>query len=90
MSRARLTHYKVRPDELLDLLDAADAGASMGLVRCPGGRLIRDGYMCSHCGKDPTEIIEKDGKRYRSCGAPAARMVAKRDLTKLFPVHIEG
>jgi hypothetical protein len=90
MSRARLTHYKIKPDDLLDLIDGyVEANAGAILVRCPGGRLIRDGYMCGHCGKDPSEVIEKDGKRYRSCGSPAKRVVATTDLMTMIPVMIE-
>jgi hypothetical protein len=91
VSRAKLLAYKVKPDELLDLIDGLSEANSGGLlVRCPGGRLIRDGYMCGHCGKDPTEVIERKGKRYRSCGAPAAQVIASEDLLTLIPTMIEG
>jgi hypothetical protein len=101
MSIAKLKHYKVRPDDLLDLIDAADAAqASAILKRCPGGRLIRDGYMCGICGKDPSARYDSKGnevygrtpgeKQFGRCGAPAKRVLAKDDLTRLYPTHIEG
>ncbi len=37
--------------------------------RCPGGRLVIDGYVCPHCGAD----FEED----RRCGKPMASVVAR-------------
>lgn len=36
----------------LDLAKLAEAYLIIG--RCPGGRPIVDGYMCHHCGADPS------------------------------------
>lgn len=89
--RARLTHYKLTPAELLDLVDAANMGdAAAILTRCPGGRLIRDGYVCGHCGRDPTEVFERDGKKYRRCGKPAQQTLAETDLMTLIPSMLGG
>ena len=101
MSKAKLTHYKLKPDELLDLIDGFDAAncASI-LTRCPGGRLIRDGYMCGHCGEDPSARYDEKGepsygptpgvKRFGRCGAPARKVLATQDLTTMIPTLIEG
>ena len=99
-ARARLLAYKIRPDELLDLIDGlACADASAILKRCPGGRLIRDGYMCTHCGQDPSARFLANGepsygrepgvKRFGRCGAPAKRVIASEDLLQMIPTLIE-
>lgn len=31
----------------------------MLLTRCKGGRVIAEGYMCNHCGKDPDDKCGK-------------------------------
>ncbi|WP_156295611.1 hypothetical protein [Methylobacterium aquaticum] len=60
----------IEPEILRDLLDRALIADDVGLKRCSGGRIIRDGYICPHCGKDPTRVIEQGGRRFRECGAP--------------------
>jgi hypothetical protein len=56
---------------MADIIDRTDrndlialAESYLPMARCPGGRIIMDGYICAHCGKDPT-----DGK----CGKPKRR-----------------
>ena len=41
----------------------------MNFERCPGGRVILDGYMCAHCGKDPG---------FGKCGKPKRRKKGKK------------
>lgn len=82
----------VHPDDLRDLLDLAYlAQISHIAKRCVGGRYVMDGYMCSHCDADPTHVTERDGKRYRQCGAPKKKNVKPstlvEDLRNVFPVE---
>lgn len=46
-----------------DIFRVADRHAR--LLTCPGGRKIPDGYMCIHCGVDPTD---------QPCGSPLPGM----------------
>jgi hypothetical protein len=99
---SRVVHYKLRPAELLDLIDGlAAADASNILDRCPGGRLIRSGYLCNHCGEDPSAVYNEQGERaeyprvkgrkyHRKCGASAAKIIATEDLTRFIPTLVEG
>lgn len=101
MTKAKLKEYKVPPDELLDLIDAAAVGEFHAVTkRCPGGRLIADGYVCIHCGHDPSILYDEKGqevyrrepgqKTYRKCGAPARKVLATENLIDLIPTRIEG
>lgn len=44
------------------------ANAYLTLVRCPGGRLVVDGYVCVHCERDPT---------VQTCGKPKRKRKVK-------------
>lgn len=50
------------------------ADCYVAIQKCPGGRLIQKGFICPHCGNDPT--IE-------GCGEPLKKLV--RDILKERP-----
>lgn len=55
-THVRVTGIKVDPDYLSDLRDMAACSTHTALTgRCPGGRIIVSGHMCTHCGKDPSD-----------------------------------
>lgn len=69
MENFKVTNIKIDPPTVADLLDLARvADFTSGIVRCPGGRLISSGYVCVHCGQDPTTIYEEKGHHFRKCG----------------------
>lgn len=52
----RVTGIKVHPEDLSDLKDMAAVASFSGFAgRCPGGRIIAKGYICIHCGGDPSD-----------------------------------
>lgn len=99
-SSAKLTAYKVNPSDLLDLIDAAAlANQYTAVTRCGGGRIINNGYICPHCGEDPSMRYGADGKEvyqrkpgekvFRKCGASAKKVLAETDLTTMLPTFYE-
>lgn len=65
------TKIGVDREDLRDLIDMAMIAD--GVKRCPGGRLIRDGYICLHCGEDSSH----------ECGAPRSKNLTRRMLDDL-------
>jgi len=90
--------YEIDADDLLDLLDLATcASFTNRQVRCPGGRIIVDGYICIHCRADPGDKFDDDGKKvfreqsgqrvYRRCNATRKRLL-ETDLSGLIGGHM--
>lgn len=79
----RVVALMVSTEDLLFLTDMAAVAEASGMTqRCKGGRVILSGYMCIHCGADPS---------VEGCKAPAKGAVPRSqdELSALFPMEVE-